>query len=590
VFLSTGSPQSVAAHLRRLTEDRQLPARLLVVTEERQPLPHLGAKGRERWEELQKRKGLSFTHRELAFEEYAALDALQHVVGMAVSGDLEVEWPRGQIRPVNEKEVIESHHRKQRYRSHPFLNRFLEEPVRNREDQLLSTSRSSEGGSSPSSTGVLMVQALDSLWIGNLANQMPVNLPVKVLPNHLAVVGSSGCGKTHLAKVLVEEAILHDIPVLAIDSQGDLVQLLKPQEPEQFTGIIRRRFDLYWERVEPRIYTPGSAHGIPISLNPLRLARESDLVGLPDPARREELLHNILETVAGNLVALAVCGGETDSQKLFLRKLLEHLIRNSKDSSLEWDDVVHAVQEPQQFGIEDPNSLVKNADRENLARKLNGLKENSLFFGSGQVVDLDELCRPQDSKKVPLNVIYVNALTEDEKQNFVAALAAEIYRWMVTSPISRNPRLLLYVDEALDYFPAGAIQPPSKGPLKRLFREAGKYGLACLICSQSLRKVEFEVIDNCNTKMVGRLHSAQDMERVTQWFTNQASRPIKIKDRKDAVHSFVARWPEMREELDGQPFKSRELFSLHEDAWSPEQVEIEMSDNPIRKAVTQKRN
>ena len=122
---------------------------MLVVTEERQPLPHLGAKGRERWEELQKRKGLSFTHRELAFEEYAALDALQHVVGMAVSGDLEVEWPRGQIRPVNEKEVIESHHRKQRYRSHPFLNRFLEEPVRNREDQLLSTSRSSEGGSSP---------------------------------------------------------------------------------------------------------------------------------------------------------------------------------------------------------------------------------------------------------------------------------------------------------------------------------------------------------------------------------------------------------------------------------------------------------
>jgi len=590
LFLSTASPQSVAAHLRRLVEDRKPPARVLVVTDERQPLPHLGAKGRERWEELQKRKGVSFKHRELTFEEYVALDALQHVVGMAGSGDLEVEWPRGQIRPVNEKEVIESHHRRERYRGHPFLNRFLDEAAGSRENQPQVPSPSSEDAPSTSSSGITMGQALDSFWIGNLANQMPVNLPAKVLPMHVAVVGSTGCGKTYLAKALVEEAILHDIPVLALDSQGDLVQFLKSSEPGHFTGNVRRRFDLYWQRVEPRVFTPGTTHGIRLSLNPLRLARESDLADFSDPARRAEELQNILDTMASNLVALADCGGETDCQTLFLRKVFELLGRDAKDTRLDWVQVVRAVQEPQEIGIEDPNSLIKKSERESLARKLNGIQENNLFSGDGQSVDLEELCRPQEANKVPLNVIYLNALGEAPKQCFVAALTAEIYRWMVTSRTSRNPRLLLYVDEARDYIPAGAIKPLSKEPLNRLFRQARKYGVACLICTQSPRKVDFEVFGNCNTKMVGRLESAQDLERVTQWFANQGGTPNWIKERKDAVQSFVARWPEMPEDLDGQPFMSRELFSIHEDAWSPDQVEKEMSENPVRKAMMKKQD
>jgi hypothetical protein len=48
---------------------------------------------------------------------------------MAKSGDLEIELPRGSIRPVTEKEVIASHHRQDRYRKHPLLWHLLtEEP------------------------------------------------------------------------------------------------------------------------------------------------------------------------------------------------------------------------------------------------------------------------------------------------------------------------------------------------------------------------------------------------------------------------------------------------------------------------------
>ena len=357
LFLSTASAQSVAASLRRLVEDRQPPARVVLVTDERQPLPHLGAKGQERWEELQKRKG--FKHRELTFEEYSALDALQNVVCMAISGDLEVEWPAGKIYPVNEHEVTESHHRADRYRAHPFLKDFLGELSGDREKSTPASAKHSE--KTASSSQIETGQALDALWIGNLANQMPVNLPANVLPMHLAVVGSTGCGKTYLAKVLVEEAILQGIPVLAVDSQGDLVQFLGQRDPDQFTGNARRRFDLYRRKVEPRVYTPGSAQGIRLSLNPLRLAREADLADFPDADRRAEELQNILETVAGNLVALADCGGETDCQTLFLRKVLENLSREAKESRLDCAEIVQAVQEPHGIGIDDTNSLIKKS-------------------------------------------------------------------------------------------------------------------------------------------------------------------------------------------------------------------------------------
>ena len=48
---------------------------------------------------------------------------------MARSGDLEIEAPRGTIRPVSDAEVVASHHRRDRFRQHPLLRPLLtEEP------------------------------------------------------------------------------------------------------------------------------------------------------------------------------------------------------------------------------------------------------------------------------------------------------------------------------------------------------------------------------------------------------------------------------------------------------------------------------
>ena len=193
-------------------------------------------------------------------------------------------------------------------------------------------------------------QRASDLWIGHtIPGERAVGLPCQALPTHVAVVGAAGSGKTWLAKVLVEEAILQGVPVLAVDPQGDLVQFLRPRDSAGFSDEERRRHARFCRAVEPRILTPGSSHGIRVSLSPIRLAGTADLLGETDPRRRAEELEGMLAAVAGNLVHLAKSGGETDSQQTFILQVLKRLTAAANSPSLRLADVVAGISRPGGF-------------------------------------------------------------------------------------------------------------------------------------------------------------------------------------------------------------------------------------------------
>lgn len=129
VVFITNIGLSASASLRRLLEDESPPTlRILVTDDERRPLK-VGQQGLEYYRDLVRLGPGRFEHLRIDFEQYARLDALANVVTMARVGDLEVEIPRGTIRAVSEAEVVASHHRRDRFRSHPLLRRLLtEEP------------------------------------------------------------------------------------------------------------------------------------------------------------------------------------------------------------------------------------------------------------------------------------------------------------------------------------------------------------------------------------------------------------------------------------------------------------------------------
>ncbi|MGH2898560.1 MAG: ATP-binding protein, partial [Solirubrobacteraceae bacterium] len=306
------------------------------------------------------------------------------------------------------------------------------------------------------------------------------------------------------------------------------------------------------------MFTPGTSHGIRLALDPIRVPAPQELAHITNPERRAEEEQAMLTTVAANLTSLAGVGGETESQRTFLYTLIAQLPRTG---TIRLRDIVAALREPESLGIEEPDFMIKKPEREKLARRLYSYVDGpaATLFNGGVRLDVDRMITPTEPGRTPLNIIYLNALTsDDQKHFFLAALASEIYRWMITSLEVTNgrPNLLFYLDEARDYIPAGTRKPPAKEPLIRLFTQGRKFGVGCLLCTQSPRSVDYNVFGNCSTKIVGRLEAAQDVERVNEWFATTGAVPGWVAARKGAEKgSFVARWPDMPSELEGASFK-----------------------------------
>ncbi|WP_437580077.1 helicase HerA-like domain-containing protein [Sorangium sp. So ce887] len=404
----------------------------------------------------------------------------------------------------------------------------------------------------------------------------PVCMDPAVLRTHVSVVGAAGSGKTWMAKIIAEEALRAGVPVLAIDPQGDLVQMMEARPPADVPAELRRAWEELQERMEPRILTPGSSHGQRLCLDPLRLPSASELSHIANPALRAEEEEGLLVAVAANLVSLCACGGEEESQRTFLYQVLRHLPRAAP---VRLRDIVAAVTAPEDLGMDEVDSLIRKSERERLARRLNTFVQgpSARLFSGGTRLDFTELLRPSKPGRVPLNIVYLNALSnDDEKHFFLAALATELYRWMITTvdATSGGVNLLFYIDEARDWIPAGGSKPPAKQPLIRLFTQGRKYGVGCLLCTQSPRSVDYNVFGNTSTKLIGRLEASQDVDRVIDWFTIEGGAPPWVAARKGAPKgSFVARWPDMPAELAGRAFKGRTLFTRHAGAWSPDLVE-----------------
>ncbi|MHB1424912.1 MAG: AAA family ATPase [Gemmataceae bacterium] len=124
LILMERNATSVTAYLRRLQEDWGAYDRVVVATAETVGLP-LGDTGREHLEDLRRRGGPRFQTLELTFAEFIELEAMQRVVGLAQSGDLEIEPQAGQVRAVTAREVIEAYHGQGRYLASRLLRTLL---------------------------------------------------------------------------------------------------------------------------------------------------------------------------------------------------------------------------------------------------------------------------------------------------------------------------------------------------------------------------------------------------------------------------------------------------------------------------------
>ena len=356
------------------------------------------------------------------------------------------------------------------------------------------------------------------LWLGYYLDEEGkrtknrFEISVNLLRRHGGVFGSTGSGKTVLCKAVIEEAAMQGIPILAFDPQGDIASLMLPGDPKelQSKGVPPERLKEYLDKVIVRVYTPASSKGLAISINPLKLpdrkADQDDVIRLLDNSART--LVKVLAKVAGL--------SKSWESKSFaaVYELLRAIWENPKKEIGTLKDLANMlIMDKEEVGV-DLEPYMKFTERQKLASTIRALTVGSsqlLFKEEGQI-DFDHLIKPVNGK-TPVNVLFLKTLrSEEEKHFFIAIVLNQLYSWMLRQGFTSRPRLLLFQDEAAPFIPAGMRAPGPKETFLLLFRQARKYGVECLIATQSPKDIDYKAFEQFNTIASGRISSEQSLK------------------------------------------------------------------------------
>jgi DNA helicase HerA-like ATPase len=335
---------------------------------------------------------------------------------------------------------------------------------------------------------------------------------VDLLRRHGGVFGSTGSGKTVLSKCVLEEAAMQGIPVLAFDPQGDIASLMLPGDPTELKtkGVPPERLKKYMDKVIVRVYTPASSKGLAISINPLKLpdrdADQDDIIRLLDNSART--LVKVLMKVAGLSRSWE---GKAFAAIYELLRTIWEAEKTEIDELSELADMLVADKET--VGV-DLEPFMKFSERQTLATRIRSLTVGSsqLLFKEEGNIDFDHLTKPVNGK-TPINVIFLKTLrSEEEKHFFIAIVLNQLYSWMLRQGFSEKPRMMIFQDEAAPFIPAGMRAPGPKETYLLLFRQARKYGIECLIATQSPKDIDYKAFEQFNTISAGRISSEQSLK------------------------------------------------------------------------------
>ncbi|MFW9767710.1 MAG: helicase HerA-like domain-containing protein [Candidatus Thorarchaeota archaeon] len=358
----------------------------------------------------------------------------------------------------------------------------------------------------------------NKLWLGfkldeeGKRTEEKFEISVDLLRRHGGVFGSTGSGKTVLSKCILEEAAMEGIPVLAFDPQGDIASLMLPGDPKELAskGVPPERLKEYMDNVIVRVYTPASSKGLAISINPLKLpdrdADQDDIIRLLDNSART--LVKVLMKVAGLSRSWE---GKAFAAVYELLRTIWEAQKTEIDELSELADML--VADPETVGV-DLEPFMKFSERQTLATRIRSLTVGSsqLLFKEEGNIDFDHLTKKVNGK-TPINVIFLKTLrSEEEKHFFIAIVLNQLYSWMLRQGFTEKPRMMIFQDEAAPFIPAGMRAPGPKETFLLLFRQARKYGIECLIATQSPKDIDYKAFEQFNTISAGRISSEQSLK------------------------------------------------------------------------------
>ncbi|ACZ42783.1 protein of unknown function DUF87 [Thermobaculum terrenum ATCC BAA-798] len=338
-----------------------------------------------------------------------------------------------------------------------------------------------------------------SAHIGSLLSRtsdaVPIVLDVKEFTStHMAIIASTGAGKSYLAGVIVEELMspANKGCVLIIDPHAEYETLTELPNVEQ----LREKNSTTDYRPRTRIFPPKH---IKVKLSSLEFSDFRYL--LPNTSDRMEHI---------------------------LREAHKRLVNDRDNSNWGKDELQVAIRqvaedlESSQSGSSDYSSTA-----EALCWRIDHIFGQSNFTKS-EHLDLKEILKPGQC-----TIIQLNNIDEKQQQVIVSTLLRRIYRSRQRTMRRENKPLdedyipypvFILIEEAHHYAPASG-DAVSTGILKQILAEGRKFGVGVGLISQRPGKLDSDVLSQCMTQFIMKVVNPIDQNSIAS-SVESASREI----------------------------------------------------------------
>jgi len=347
------------------------------------------------------------------------------------------------------------------------------------DDEMLANilSRKHAGEPGSATIGSLLTRKLDAV---------PIVLSVKdVVSTHMAIIASTGAGKSYLASVLIEELMQphNKACVLIIDPHGEYGTLDQIANFPQFSAEAEGKRPAYSAQV--RVYKPEQ---VKVRISSLDMGDMRHL--LPEMTEKQQ-----------HLLSRA------------LRKVRE-LKRSTPWGAEDLKAAIRAVSK--QKGDEDSEGADDSSTVHALTWRIEQRFVDNFTFDDIQHLDLPEIFQPGQCTVLPLNEI-----DERDQQVVVATLLRRLNRarmdterGKVHSGESYLPYPVFVLIEEAHHFAPGGAEVVSTSILKQVLAEGRKFGIGVGLISQRPGKLDADVLSQCQTQCIMRIVNEIDQKSV----------------------------------------------------------------------------
>lgn len=325
-----------------------------------------------------------------------------------------------------------------------------------------------------------------SAYIGDLLSRGPGAVPVALsvkgfTSTHLAIIASTGSGKSYLAGVLLEEMMQphNRASVLIVDPHGEYSTLQEMQNKPEFAQGD---------------YKPQ-----------VRIIRPEDL-----RVRISSLTLGDLRYLLPNL---------SEKMHYQLGRAFNHAQRSFGADRYTLEQFLAAVRDVQDGPRSEEDAGEDDPTTGGLIWRINSALKGSKIFNDFENMELGELFRPG-----LCTIMQLNEIDRREQQVIVATLLRRVYQARMDTEkgkLSRGDKghlpfpVFCLLEEAHNYAPANADAVSSE-MLKTILSEGRKFGVSIGLISQRPGKLDSDVLSQCMTQCIMRITNPIDQAKIAE--------------------------------------------------------------------------